>query len=480
MKIDFASLRGLEAHEAADADLVARLAELDTEANGQAFSDAQRAEFEQIVEDRATLKATIDELKTRKGALDAAMADTHATEPVRFNVPNIKKGVENVHDLAAYREQVRSVDELPNAYRDGAMRVIESAILPTAVDADKAKARLAKLVERHKGEDYGAVSRRIIGTSDPKYVEAWGSYIRSGGQMPGGRLQAVLQTYSDSDGGFAIPVTIDPTFINVSDGTVNPLRSISRIETITTKSWQAVTTEGVTAAYVGERTTSGAADGAPSDVDDPTATPVRADVAVDVSLEYLADYGSAALLSEIGSLIATSKDDLEADKFVQGNGSGEPEGIIWKLDDDGNSIVETATNDVYALEDVDSLIAALGPRFRSRAQFMANLAIYQITRGFGDAGQTAGTIYDPVSKVLRGYAANEASSMDDVATDGKEILLLGDFSKFVIVDRLGLTTRVLDTRDTNGRPTGGSTIYAAWRNTTKVLAVNAFRLLKVK
>jgi hypothetical protein len=50
----------------------------------------------------------------------------------------------------------------------------------------------------------------------------------------------------------------------------------------------------------------------------------------------------------------------------------------------------------------------------------------------------------------------------------------------VIVDRLGLFTKVLPTYDGSGRPTGGSTLYAAWRNSSKVLAFNAFRLLKVQ
>lgn len=473
--IEIETLRGLDAHRSADAELVARMNELEAEAAGRPFGAEQKAEFEGILSQRETLKTAIDELELRDQAIKDAMAqDNQVARPA---APNIVRKPENLFDLAAYRQRVNDVAELPLALRDGAMRVVEQLHFPIG-KADAHREQLAKLIEKHRDEDYGAVSRRIIGTSSPAYIEAWAA--KHTGKPLTDRLQAVMQSYSDADGGFALPVQIDPTFINTSDGSVNPLRSMARVETITGKSWQAVTTAGVTAAYVGERTTTGASDSAPTDIDDPTATPVRADVALDVTMEYLADYGSAALLSELGSLIAAAKDDLEADKFVMGDGSGEPDGVVAALITDTTSIVPTATSDVFVLADIDALIAALGARFRARAQFMANLAILQIIRGFGTAGQPAGSIYDPVSKILRGYPANESTAMDDTVADAKEILLFGDFGRgFVIVDRLGLSTRVVDSRDTNGRPTGNSTIYAAWRNTSKLLFPNAFRLLKV-
>jgi HK97 family phage major capsid protein len=475
-----AGVAGLTAYRE---ELVARRTELHGEAEGVPFNDEQREEFAAIndaIAGETGIDARITELEAREQSLVTAGRDPRRTErPTVPRTGQARRVPENIFDLAEYRKMVGSLDELPQAYRDGAMQVLEHLDFPTAPDQDAARANVAKLIARHRDDDHGSVSRRVIATSQPAYIDAWLAHA-SGRQLTP-RMQAVMQTYVDADGGSAIPVVIDPSFILTSDGSVNPLREVSRIETITGKTWQPITTAGVTAAYVGERTTTGAADSAPSDIDSPVATPVRADVALDVTLEYLQDYGPAALLSELGTLITDAKDQLEAEKFLLGDGAGEPEGLMFALITDATSIVNTLVDNTYSLDDLDALIAALGPRFRSRAEFLANLAIYQLTRGFGDAGQTAGSIYDPVSKILRGYAAHEASFMDDVATDAKEILLFGDYKTgFVIVDRIGLATKVVDTRDTNGRPTGGSTIYAAWRNTSKLLVPNAFRVLRVQ
>jgi HK97 family phage major capsid protein len=482
-KTDLEDLRGLDAHRRADAELRARLTELNLEANGRAFNDAQREEFEAISGKDGLLDqitATISELEIREKVIETVVEGSGRgveAEGKLFGLPTVIKAPDDIFDLASYRKRIRSVDDFPMAYRDGAMRAIERMEFPTAADPSKAREQLERVITKHRDENFGAISQHVIGTSDPVYVAAWTDYIK-GRSLTGQRL-AVMQTYSSSDGGVSIPVEIDPTFINISDGAANPIRRISRKVTTTAKTWSAITTGGVTAAYVGERTTTGASDGAPSDLDDPTVTPVRADVSVDLTLEYLQDYGSGALLAEIGKLIADSKDLLEAEKFILGDGSGEPEGVVAAIITDTSSIVLTTTNDAFLLADIDKLIGQVPPRFRTGSQFVANLAILQKVPAFGTAGQDAGSIYDPISSRLRGYPVNEASFMDDVTTDTKHVLLLGNFDQFVVVDRLGLTTKTGDTLDSGGRPTGGTTIYAAWRNGTKVLAFNAFRLLEI-
>lgn len=482
--VDLDSLRGLDAYRQAEATLIERMTEIDREAAGMPFSDEQRAEFEEIAGDGGLLESvrtTIAELEIREKAVASAIeaGGRKVEHESSYPLVNVIKSVENVYDLAAYRQRVNSVDALPQAYRDGAMRAIEQMTFPTAADPDKARGQLAKVVDKHRNEEFGKVSQHVIGTSNPQYVAAWQDKM-TGKALTGQRL-AVMQTYGGdgSDGGLAIPVEIDPTFINVSDGQANPLRAISRIETTSGKTWSAITTAGVTASYVGERTSSGASDGAPTDLDNPTVTPVRADVAVDLTLEFLQDYGESSLLAQLGGLIAEAKDNLEADQFVNGDGSDAPDGIVARLITDASSIVQTTGNDAFALADIDKLVGALPPRFRSGARFLANHAILQLTPAFGTAGQPGNSIYDPLSNSLRGYPAHEASYMDAATTDANHILLFGNFRYFVIVDKLGLTTRSLPTVDGSGRPTGGTTVYAAWRNSTKPLSVNAFRLLKV-
>ena len=61
------------------------------------------------------------------------------------------------------------------------------------------------------------------------------------------------------------------------------------------------------------------------------------------------------------------------------------------------------------------------------------------------------------------------------------MLTIGDFSHFLIVDRVGLNVEVIPHlfHTANNRPSGQRSLYAYWRNTSDVLAWQAFRTLKV-
>jgi HK97 family phage major capsid protein len=490
-KTDLEELRGLDAHRRADAELRARLAELDQLATGRPFTTEQRTEFETISGTDGLLDqvaASITELEIREAVIakvvDGAPRGVEREQATTFGIPNVIKAPDNIFDLSAYRKRVRSIDDLPMAYRDGAMRALDITYFPGQLDQAAAKAHVASLFEPTKHRPAGKAARMVLATGDPAYLAAWEQYATRGldalSHEQRNLMHAALQTYTDADGGVAIPFTIDPTFVLTSNGSVNPLRAIARKETITTKEWQAVATAGVTAAYKASETAA-ATDAAPSDFTNPTITPIGAHVLVKLQAEYQEDYGAGAIASEVGRLVQVAKDDLEADKFFMGSGTNEPDGIVARLITDTTSIVPTSTNDVFALGDIDKLIAAVPPRFRSRSEMCANMGILQLIPAFGTAGQPADSIYNPISKTLRGYAIHEASAMDAVATDAKEILLQGDFQYLVIVDRLGLTTEYIPQMfDTNGNPTGTRGIYCRWRNDTGLLSVNAFRLLRVQ
>ena len=56
--------------------------------------------------------------------------------------------------------------------------------------------------------------------------------------------------------------------------------------------------------------------------------------------------------------------------------------------------------------------------------------------------------------------------------------IFGNFSRYKIVDRVGLTVDVIPHLfGANRRPTGERGIYAYWRNGAKVTDANAFRAL---
>jgi HK97 family phage major capsid protein len=68
--------------------------------------------------------------------------------------------------------------------------------------------------------------------------------------------------------------------------------------------------------------------------------------------------------------------------------------------------------------------------------------------------------------------------MVNTITTGSKILAMGDFRSFVIVDRIGIDLEIVSHLiGSNQRPMGQRGIYAMWRNTSKVLDANAFRVL---
>ena len=82
---------------------------------------------------------------------------------------------------------------------------------------------------------------------------------------------------------------------------------------------------------------------------------------------------------------------------------------------------------------------------------------------------------------LLGQPLYEASDMVATVTTGSNILLAGDFSEYLIYDRIGVSIeyvpQVFDT--STGRPTGQRGYLAHWRVGADVLNSNAFRVLKL-
>ncbi len=80
---------------------------------------------------------------------------------------------------------------------------------------------------------------------------------------------------------------------------------------------------------------------------------------------------------------------------------------------------------------------------------------------------------------LLGYPVNELSTMSATVVNATKIMLLGDFSYFKIVDRVGMTVELVPHLfgATSRYPTGQRGFYAYWRNGSKVLSASAFRAL---
>jgi len=144
---------------------------------------------------------------------------------------------------------------------------------------------------------------------------------------------------------------------------------------------------------------------------------------------------------------------------------------------------------MYLLDPSWSLEAAVPPRFRMQHNFVANRGIYNVVRGIDTAGGAALWLYISQGLVtqaptpgntgatLLGRGAWEASAMQATVVNATKIMVCGDFSYFLIVDRIGMTVEIvphLFGAAQGNLPTGQRGILAYWRNTSKVLSAAAF------
>jgi len=80
-----------------------------------------------------------------------------------------------------------------------------------------------------------------------------------------------------------------------------------------------------------------------------------------------------------------------------------------------------------------------------------------------------------------GYPAFQNTAMSSTFTTGQLVGVLGDFSYYYIIDRIGMTIETIPHLFdvTNNQPTGQRGLYCYWRNGAKVADAAAFRTLKL-
>jgi HK97 family phage major capsid protein len=187
------------------------------------------------------------------------------------------------------------------------------------------------------------------------------------------------------------------------------------------------------------------------------------------------------LREEMTTEFADSKDVLEATQFTLGTGTPQPQGIIPF----STNLATTAGTATLAMSDIDNLTDALPERFQSNATILASRKIFSKVR---QLGRTAGASDEwapqqqgfPPS--LNGYPKEILSTIVSTTTSNSLIAVVGDFRRFLIVDKIGMSVEYIPhlfDPSSPGYPTGTRGLFAYWRNNSLVQVVNAFRVLKV-
>ncbi len=499
------------------AEIKSRFNELDAEYAGGELPEQTRAEWndlghEKVLHERAVADATARAEYLRQINDDDAPGTTEGIDNglagyggpgygnlgTRFTTPNggrqapgfvSRQNAASVFDLAAIRNRATHIDQVPALYRDSAMRAIEMSAFPgvgarrdgnsLGITKEDAQTRVADLLERVDDEN-GTLARRILVTGSPIYDRAFGKALKA--QNLYGLTQEesrALQLGTDSAGGFAVPFQLDPTVLLTSNGAINPLRQIARVEQITGKEWDGVTSAGITVSRATEGTEVASVDAVFAQ---PTVRTQRVQGFVPFNIELDVSWG--ALRSQMTALLMDAKDVEEATAFVVGSGTAPAaNGIINTLGT--ASYVKTAGSAVIAASDIYLLENAMAPRFRQQASYLASKTTYNRIRVSFQVNASAATDFWVRPTVgtpaeLNGYPAYESSQMSAATSTGSLVLLQGDFSKFLIVDRVGMGIELIPHLFGASRyPTGTRGLYALWFNNSKILVDNAFRLLQV-
>lgn len=463
------------------AEIRTRLSEMDAEYNGSVLPDEQQEEWDRISAEFDVHTVAVRAATARSNRI-AALAGSGSTEDgTPFHAPQVlkRKSAENIYDLTSLRRDARSMDDLASNMRDNALRSVELTHYDSAEDESGTRTHIEKLLRRVDDRE-GTLARRILTTGSPTYDRAFGKMALAGSTDGlNNEERAALAVGVTTTGGFAVPFSLDPSVIMTNDSVVNPIRQIARVVQITGKQWQGVTSAGISVARGAEAAE--ASDNSPT-IGQPTVTPTRVQGFVPFSFEVDQDWSQ--LRGELGAMFDEAKQVEEATAFITGTGvSPQPEGVITGVNAVAGSIVSGATSVAFGSAEVYQPLDALPPRHTPNAKWLANKKVYNKIRQIDQNGGAAlwARIGEGRPDQLLGYPVYEASTMASTITATSLVLLHGDFSKFLIVDRIGMSVELIPHLfgTANNFPTGQRGMYAVWRNSSKVLDANAFRLLRL-
>jgi HK97 family phage major capsid protein len=459
--------------------------EIDTLARVEDPTDEEQARMAEAIEEAGPLAEEIKTAKTEKRKADLAELRAFAQTPGK--VEREAEPPTPLDPLTVVARTKRDPFDLSEV-RLGAM--YDGKLNSTTVAELRSRAHDAveqapeyvtdthrEAIARHVDSDQtGRLAGHVLQYGSPEYTDAFFRYLQTGEKM-----RAALSTTS-ANGGYLIPFHLDPSIILTNAGSKNPLRQISRVETITTDVWHGVSSAGVTGEWLSEA--SEFTDASPT-FSQPTINVEKAGAYVQASFEVTADSNIA---SQIAMLFSDAKDRLEATAFVTGSGSGQPTGILTKLRaNTASTMVSAQTNASFGSIDVYALVNALPARHQDNCEWLAHWSIYNLVRNFGSGANSSAFWVDlgpGIPSQLLGQPVYKSSAMpaaplSAATASSDDILILGDFQNYLIVDRVGMEVVYNPlVVGANNRPTGEVGWAAFWRVGADVTNVDGFRLLR--
>ena len=442
-------------------------------------TDEAAARFDELDTQATELREKIATAERRIASIEASTAvlggDDAGDNRGRLNPPNVNRQGDP-YDLDTVRFDA-SLGDLRARVATGLER--------DDVTPDEAKVAAMRTLRKVDG-DKVSVARRYLATGSETYRSAFAKMAQGRQVELNDDERAALaraQSLTNGEGGFAVPFTLDPTIIGVDGGSINPFRRIARVVQTTTDSWNGVTGTAASFSYDGEAV----------EVSDDSVTLTQPAIPVHklqgfvpFSVEVQGDW--ADIDSDLRAAMMEGRDNREALAHAKGTGSGEPTGIETALDGTASEIAPQ-TAETFAAADVYNLQRILPPKHRqANPRWVLNIGTANDIRQFDTAG--GGDFWVSLAPgappALLGWDWDEASEIDDspdinpAVNADNFVLYVGNWSRFVIVDRVGMSVELIPHLvGANRRPTGQRGLWAWMRGGANVVDVNAFRVLSI-
>jgi HK97 family phage major capsid protein len=368
--------------------------------------------------------------------------------------------------------------EYRGALRDNILRAQERYEMPDNYDNS-----LEKLVKRHHKDTSWA--KNILTRMRPEYVDAFEKVAT--GMEPAfldDVERAAIAVGTNTAGGYLVPTHLDPTLILTNAGVSNVMRGIARQVTLTggANKWNGVTTAGATASWDAELTE--VSDDTPAV--GPAQIPVySAKALIMASIESFEDI--TGLTQDVQMLLADARDRLEALAHMVGSGSGQPTGLFTSLASNTNVQVSLATGATLTLADLQNIRRQLPVRWRGKSTWVMNPLFLGNIQALGtalSASYSTDITQDYTDRLIgRPIVESDEAPAVQQTTTIDNILVLGDMSNFVIVDKPGSTSiefipHLFNT--SNNLPDGRRGWYMHFRNGADSVNDLAFRILQDK
>jgi len=463
--------------EALRSQIEARQADIDAIAEADDITPDQDALLDTLLGEQRSALAEVATLEARAAAIAEVRSASTFT-------PGAAPQVIRKADTPTVTE-VRSLGK--SEARSAAMRVLDKAAGDLV--SDRSKERVEQLIRSSSlSLDGSAIAKRLLITESDAYRSAFAKAIAANGSTPAWdsdearamhEFRAAM-SLTDANGGYGVPVLIDPTIIVTSGASDVPLLRVARIESITNDEWKGVSSAGVSWSFDAEATE--VSDDSPT-LAQPTVKAEKAQGFIAYSIEIGEDYPGFA--AEMSRLLDEGYRDLLASATMTGSGTNAPKGIFTALDANTNVEVVVTTDGAFGAVDLDKVWAALPERYRRNASWLMNVDVENEIRAFGSGTATSRFTVDQTREGISLLNGKPVLTSDYAptftgTTGAANILVVGDFSNYLVAQRVGMSVQLVPFLfgTTNNRPTGQRGWYAYARVGADAINPLGFRLLQ--